>query len=174
MKMGLHEQIEEIRNEWEKVAQSLFLSSGLRTIRLPRRFRAGAVDSVFPATDGYPPLHISMKYSYWGAPGEYLQIGFIITEALPDFPKYCPVCVSVVPRKDWISRQRHWLSDAVPARHATSSNEYQKHEEVVSAVNLEVKVEKAEKQDGYFYADSSFVVLENPNLLWFKLWRSRE
>ena len=174
MRTGLHGQIEEIRSEWEKEARSFFLSSGICAIYLPRRFRAGSVASVFPASEGYPPVHISMKHSFWCAPGEYLQIGFIITEALPDFPRYCPVCISVVPRMDWIFQQQRWLSDTVPARYETSIDRYQKHEEVVSAVSIEAKIEKAEKQDGYFYADSSFVVLENPKLLRFKIWRSTE
>lgn len=172
--MGFYGQIEEIRSNWEKDAGSFFLRAGVVKIHLPRRFRAGSSAAVFPASEGYPPLHISMKHSYWGAPGEYLQIGFVLTEALPDFPKFCPVCVSVVPRKDWISRQKRWLSDTVPARFESSSDRQMKHEEVVSAVSLEARIESAERQDGYFYADNSFVVLENPTLLRFKLWRSTE
>ena len=172
--MGLNNQIEQIRTEWNESTGSFFLPTGLNPIYIKRRFRAGQSDCVFPVFDSYPPIHISKKHSYWGAPGEYLQIGLIITEALPEFPKFCPVCISIVPRKDWISRQKHWLSDTVTHRYNNKSDEKMKHDEVVSAVKLEDRVKIAEQQNGYFYADNSFLVMENLSLLPFKIWRGRE
>jgi DNA-directed RNA polymerase subunit RPC12/RpoP len=103
-----------------------------------------------------------MELTYWGAPGKYLTIGLIVIEGLPKFPRFWPVCVSTVPRIDWITGQRHWLGEIAPARYDASNDKRRKHEEVVSDIRLEAEVEETEKQGGYFCANCSSVILEDP------------